>query len=240
MERKYSTKMILAFIGLLMTSMACSNFVVGGSDEVREESTVIERQGAEQVDVFLEMAAGEIAVQGGASQLAEMEFVYSNADWKPEVDYNVSGKEGELRIEQPRKIDIGSYRYEWHVRLNEDLPMNLDVRLGAGENNLDLSQLNISQLDLEVGAGSVELDLSGDRPRDLDVRVRGGVGDVTVILPGEVGVRAEIQGGLGEISTGGLQEENGAYINEAYGQSETSIDLDIEGGIGEIKLEVAE
>jgi len=240
MDRRTRIKLVLAVMGLLMASLACSNFVLGGRDEVREDSTAVERQGADTVDIFLEMAAGEIAVQGGASQLAEMEFVYSNEDWKPLVDYSVSGGEGELRIEQPRKMDIGSYRYEWDVKLNNEIPMTLDVKLGAGENNLDLSQLDISRLDLEVGAGNLELDLRGDRSRDLDVRVRGGVGEVTVILPREIGVRAEIQGGIGEVSSDGLNQENGAYINEAYGQTETSIHLDIEGGIGEIMLQVEE
>lgn len=71
-------------------------------------------------------------------------------------------------------IRLESYRSEWNVRLNEGVPMTLDVALGAGESELDLSTLSITQLNMEISVGAVELDLTGDREQDLDVTIRGG------------------------------------------------------------------
>ena len=59
-----------------------------------------------------------------------------------------------------------------------------------------------------------------------------------MLLPSEVGVRAKARGGLGKINAEGLQRVGDAYVNDAYGESEVTLMVDIQGGIGEINLEV--
>jgi hypothetical protein len=46
------------------------------------------------------------------------------------------------------------------------------------------------------------------------------------------------KGGLGEINTEDLQREGEAYVNDAYGDSDVTLDVDIRGGVGQINLEV--
>jgi len=232
--------LLLAALGLIVSICACNWTTQTG--ELRRESETIKLDGAESATVTIKMGAGGLTVGGGAEALAEADFTYNVADWKPTIDYTVSGEQGELWIEQPRveKLSLESYRYEWDVRFNDQVPLELDVALGAGESRLDLSTLSITRLDLKMGAGGVDLDLTGERERDLDVTVRGGVGEATVLLPAEVGVRAEAKGGLGEVEVSGLTREGDAYVNEAYGASEATITLDIEGGVGGIELRVVE
>ena len=64
------------------------------------------------------------------------------------------------------------------------------------------------------------------------------MGEATVRLPGEVGVRVEAQGGLGQINAQGLQKQGDSYVNDAYGDSDVTLDVDIKGGVGQINLEV--
>jgi hypothetical protein len=59
-----------------------------------------------------------------------------------------------------------------------------------------------------------------------------------VQLPSKVGVRVEVKGRLGKINAEGLQREGEAYINDAYGDSDVTLDVDIQGGVGRINLEV--
>jgi len=209
---------------------------------LQTESRTIELGDAETAAVHLRMGAGELSLSGGAGELAEADFTYNVADWQPTVDYVVAGDEGELWIEQPEAQNLGleSYRYAWDVRLNEAVPMTLDVALGAGESDLDVSALSITQLNLEMGVGAVELDLTGDRQRDVDVTIRGGVGEATVLLPSAVGVEAKAGGGLGEINVRGMTRKGDVYVNEAYGATDPTISLDVEGGVGGITLEVVD
>ena len=216
----------------------------GGTQQVGEmqrQSQSIQAQNAQSVRANLKMGAGELNLTGGADQLMEADFAYNVADWKPKVNYGVSGETGELIVRQGSGGGVnlgGDARNEWDIRLNDEVPTNLRVQMGAGESDLDLDDLTLTGLDVEMGAGRTTIDLTGDYDRDLVASIQGGVGQATVQLPSEVGVRVEAQGGLGEINAEGLQKEGEAYVNDAYGDSEDSLDVDIQGGVGQINLEV--
>ena len=98
----------------------------------------------------------------------------------------------------------GDARNEWDLRVNDDVPLDLNVQLGARESDLDLDSLTLTAPDLSMGAGETMVDLTGDYERDLAANIEGGVGEATVRLPGEVGVRVDAEGGLGEINPEGL------------------------------------
>lgn len=242
------SRKVLHIIGLLVLAMlvvsttGCAWTTQTG--ELRSETETVELDGAERAVVHLRMGAGELDLSGGADgeTLAEATFTYNVPDWQPTIDYAVAGDEGELWIEQPEVSNLGleSYRYAWDVRLSEAVPMQPDIGLGAGESAIDVSALSLSELELNVGVGGVDLDLTGDRARDVDVTVRGGVGEATVLLPSDVGVEAKVGGGLGDLNVSGLTEQGDVYVNEAYGASEATIRLDIEGGLGGVTLRVVE
>jgi hypothetical protein len=82
------------------------------------------------------------------------------------------------------------------------------------------------------------VDLTGDYEQDLDASIQGGVGEATVMLPSEIGVRARAEGGLGNINAEGLQKEGDSYVNDAYGDADVTLEVDVQGGVGQINLEV--
>jgi predicted membrane protein len=110
--------------------------------------------------------------------------------------------------------------------------------LGAGESRLNVADLVLTALSIELGAGDSLVDLFADREDDLEVSIQGGVGRLTVMLPDDVGARVQVAGGLGSVNASGLQVEGDAYVNDAYGRSEATIRIDIDGGIGEVDLEL--
>ena len=198
-------------------------------------------ENAQSVVAHLRMGAGELNLTGGADALLEADFDYNVADWEPEVSYDVSGDTGELTVEQGSGEDGrfgGEARNEWNLRFNDEVPTDLRVEMGAGESALDLDSLTLTGLDLEMGAGKTTMDLTGDYGQDLDASIEGGVGEATVMLPSEVGVRVRAEVGLGKINAEGLQREGDSYVNDAYGDSDVSLEVDVQGGVGAIKLEV--
>jgi hypothetical protein len=187
------------------------------------------------------MGAGELQVVGAADGLMEADFSYNVADWKPKVSYEVAGEAGELSVTQGSGGGVrlgGDARNEWNLRFNDEVPIDLRVQMGAGESNLDLDSLALTGLTLEIGAGRTTVDLTGDYAQDFDASIRGGVGEATVLLPSEVGVRARAEGGLGKINAEGLQREGDSYVNDAYGSSDVTVDVDVQGGVGEINLKL--
>jgi hypothetical protein len=235
--------MLVAAVAVALFAGACGT-QRGGTQQVGEmqrESQSIQAENAQVVRANLKMGAGELNLTGGADQLMEADFAYNVADWKPKVDYDVSGETGELSVRQGSGGGVnlgGDARNEWDIRLNDEVLTDLVVQMGAGESDLDLDDLTLTGLDLEMGAGRTTIDLTGDYERDLVASIQGGVGQATVQLPSEVGVRVEAQGGLGEINAEGLQKDGEAYVNDSYGDSEVTLDVDIQGGVGQINLEV--
>jgi hypothetical protein len=217
---------------------SCGTQAIG---EMERESQSIDLENAQSVRAKLRMGAGELNLTGGADALMEADFAYNVADWEPEVDYEVSGDTGELIVEQGSGEDIplgGEARNEWDLRFNDDVPIDLSVEMGAGESDLDLDSLTLSGLDLQMGAGETTVDLTGSYERDIAATIEGGVGEATVQLPSEIGVRVNAEGGLGQINAEGLQREGDAYVNDAYGDSDVTLDVDVRGGVGQINLEV--
>jgi hypothetical protein len=230
--------MLVAALAAAIFGGGCQSQDVG---EMQRESRTIQPEDARSVIAELQMGAGELNVTGGADALMEADFTYNVADWKPRVNYEVGDSTGELSVKQGsgQGVDLGGdARNEWEIRLNDEVTTDLRVEMGAGESDLDLDSLDLEGLDLQIGAGTTTVDLTGDYGQDLDASIQGGVGEATVMLPSEVGVRARAQGGLGNINAEGLQKEGDSYVNDAYGDSDVTLEVDVQGGVGEINLEV--
>src|SRR5215216_6455750 len=235
--------LLVLMVAIAVFAEACGT-QRGGTQRVGEmqrESRSIQAENAQSVHTKLQMGAGELNLTGGADRLMEADFAYNVADWKPKVSYDVSGDAGELIVKQGSGGGVrlgGDARNEWDIRLNDEVPTDLRVQMGAGESDLDLDSLTLTGLNLQMGAGKTTVDLTGDYAQNLNASIQGGVGEATMLLPSEVGVQAKAEGGLGTINAEGLQKEGEAYVNDAYGKSGVTLRVDIQGGVGEINLEV--
>jgi hypothetical protein len=198
----------------------------------------IDLKGAKAVRMSVKMPSGELRMDGGAGQVLDADFAFGAGWLAPQVDYSVSDGVGELEIgqESSGQLMIKSDN-TWNLKVNDALPLDLEVDLGAGRGEFRFAKVNLTRLELNIGAGQAIVDLSGERAKDLEAEVQGGVGEATIRLPKSVGVVATVHGGLGSIDTQGLREEDGQYVNEAYGKSPTTIHLTVQGGIGSIKLQ---
>jgi hypothetical protein len=178
---------VLVVVSVFVGSCGTQGQKVG---QVRHETRSIQPENAKSVHAHLVMGAGELNVTGGADALMEADFAYNVADWKPKVDYDVSGDTGKLSVKQGSGKGVrlgGDARNEWDLRLNDEVPTDLVVNMGAGESDLDLDSLSLTGLDLQMGAGETTVDLTGDYDRDFDASIQGGVGEATVMLPSEIG-----------------------------------------------------
>jgi len=203
----------------------------------QHESRSVDLDKAESVRVELKMPVGELNVRGDATKLVDADFTYNVPAWKPDLRYHSSPSVGDLVIEQHGpSSSSGNAKNRWDLRFNNEVPVEFRIECGAGEARLELGRLNLRSVDVTMGAGTLALDLRGAPRQDYSVHVRGGVGEATVRLPKDVGVSATASGGLGDISVTGLHKSDDRYINDAYEHASRRIRLDIQGGVGTIKL----
>jgi hypothetical protein len=209
----------------------------GGRSLTVHDSQSVELQGAKSVNAEINMPSGELLLSGGSGRLLDADFTYRTIEGKPRVDYSVSGDKGQLEVSQDEKrLNFGGRRNDWTLRFSNNIPLDLKVALGAGKSDLNLKDMDVTHLEVNMGVGRMDLDLTGDRKEDLQVDVRGGVGSAEIRLPKNVGVHVNASGGIGSVNARGLEHEGGAYVNEVYGKTHATIQVNIQGGVGEISL----
>lgn len=228
--------MILLLMAAVLTLSACVGHSVPTGPEERESRSV-DLDKSERVRAQLKMPVGEFEIHGGAQKLLDADFTYNVPAWKPDLRYHAEGSIGDLVLEQHGSTRSGpNTKNHWDLRFNDKVPLDLRMEFGAGEARLNLGTLSLRSVELQMGAGTLDMDLRGKPTQDYSVRVRGGVGEATIHLPRDVGIAATAAGGLGEISVDGLHKSGDRYVNDAFDQAKVRIRLDVQGGVGSIKL----
>lgn len=230
---------VLVFVILLWRGHTFTNADGRYGRAIDHISEVRDLQNAASLTAVIEMPAGELNISGGTSHAIEGDFEYSAAWSRPRVDYRVSGNAADLDISQDNHgPTLGPDDNTWRVHLNNSVPVDLQVKMGAARGNLKFHEINLKQLRVDIGVGQVNVDLTGDRKADLDVEIHGGIGQANIRLPKNVGVTVDAKGGIGAVTTHGLTKDGGNYVNAALGHSPHTIHLQVAGGIGNIDLSV--
>jgi hypothetical protein len=220
-------------IAVVCTAVVGSSCGFNSTGETRNETVSLDLDDAKSARVAIRMGGGQLHVASGTAKFMEGEFAYNVPDWKPVVDY----KTGELTLSQPNySASLGNAVNNWNVNLNGTLPLEITANLGAGEAKFELGEMNLSRVDLNIGAGEMTVDLRGTPKRDYNVQIRGGVGETVVYLPKDAGISATATKGIGDISTEGLENRDGVWVNPDRVGAPATVRLDVKGGVGQIRL----
>ncbi|MGB5977303.1 MAG: LiaF domain-containing protein, partial [Cyclobacteriaceae bacterium] len=176
-----------------------------------------------------------------------------------EIDYDTDGSQGTIYINQDKDFNIkmggdNTISDEWNIKLNRKIVQDMDITLGAGESELDLSDFNLRDvkitmgagendidlrnsspetLKVEAGVGDIRLDLSGKWKNDSHIRVSGGIGQLVLILPEDTDIEVEVNGGLGSVEASSLDKRGRKYYQEGRGYK---LDIEVNAGIGSLEI----
>lgn len=123
----------------------------------------------------------------------------------------------------------------WDLALNDQIPIALTLSTGVGQSYIDLSALKITDLRVTAGVGETELILPAKG--SLRGRIQSGVGQVSIRIPEFAAARIRVQNGLGGVSVrDGFEKDGNYYITPGYNSATEKIDLEISGGVGQIRI----
>jgi hypothetical protein len=212
-----------------MTVAGCS------SGPVRTVTRSVDVGSAKSVDVDVNFGAGELRLAGGAPALLDARFEIAGDD--PAVNYAVNNGEGRLTVQPPSgSATSGGGSGEWHLRLQDGVPINLKVSTGAGETHLDLGTLDLGRLEINQGVGELHVDLRGMPRRSFEIDLHGAVGEAHIRLPRSVGIIATATTGVGELNVAGLEKNGDTWINPGHENDAVVIRLNARGDVGEINI----
>ena len=229
-------RLLLAGVALLALSGCDARARSSYAGPLLHVAKTIELDKADMVRVEMRMGGGELNVESGSARLLDADFAFSAPEQEPVVRYEDGSFRGRLTITEPSHHFESSGRYEWKLRLNNQVPLDVMTHLGAGNAEMNLGSLNLRGVEVHMGVGNLDMDLRGNPQRDYDVEIHGGVGNATVRLPTGVGIVADAHGGIGNIDTEGLEKHHGRWVSAQHENAKVTVHLDIRGGIGNITL----
>lgn len=128
------------------------------------------------------------------------------------------------------------------VRWDEKNPVPMDrLLLRAGAANMEVRGIGYAsprEVQVEGGVGNITLDFGGPWSGSSQAKITAGLGSLILRFPEDVGVRIVMEGGLGGVKTGpGWRTSDGAYVNDAYGRSDITIEVTLIAGVGSVTVE---
>lgn len=231
-----SSIFLIVFLILIVLSLtACWD-----TGKLIEETIVVDLKFADRVAVTATIYKGDISISGeNQTPLLISNFSYNLTQWTPKVTYTVDdGGEGHLKIVQKENTKglFNPLVNDWLLLFNEAVPIKLDIMMGSGQNQLDLSSINLINLKIVIGNGDTTIDLTGDYQENVDIYLVGGIGHTVINLPKEVGVRLMIQGGLNRIRCDGFNQIGNFYYNSVFNFFERKIFINLISGLGIIDI----
>ncbi|WP_432352035.1 toast rack family protein [Sporosarcina sp. A2] len=210
----------------------------------KEEEITIERDKAKSLAVTINFDAGDLVLQGGSTNWLDAKFDAKKKRFLPNVKYDNKKDMGVLTVKQKSTI-FGFNRSKrsnrWDIQLNNAIPIDLDVAMGVSKSILDLKGIQLNKLTIAGGVGDSTIDFGNEWKNDLQAEISIGVGKMTLLLPKQTGVKLIIDRGLGELEMKDfIPLGNNVYVNEAYENNETSIEMDVNIGIGNLNVELVE
>jgi hypothetical protein len=124
----------------------------------------------------------------------------------------------------------------WDISLNPRVAYDLDLSMGVGQSDIDLSKLTISggRLNAGVGTTDVRLPVTGRFALSVD----GGVGTLRIHLPSAMALRVEVDTGIGSFSPGSRLQPIGGdvYQTDGFTTADNAITLRVKVGVGSVSV----
>lgn len=180
-------------------------------------------------------------VTGGANALVEAQSA------NPILRVRVSGTtRGTVRLDQ---VSSGFVRPatsdDIQIRLPSDLPTSITINVGAGEFDVDLSGVRLTDARVNLGASSMRFVLPKPTSGNVDVRMNGGASTITIVVPDGVEARIATTGGFLSLrsdntrlgtggATGGCIACGSTIETSGYGAASNRVTVTISAGASSI------
>ena len=190
---------------------------------------------------------GRVAINHGAGLLRvaadATENVLAQGSLGGSLDPQIArnGDLVEARLQVSKKLGFMNYRYpwawgpantlDWNVSLNPHVPLELDIKTGADQVELDLTQAHITALDLETSGSSTELTLPANAGHTtVHIQAKGASLDIHV--PSEVAARIHSTNSMANVEVDlkrfSVVKDGISYISNNYDTAANRVEIQLE------------
>jgi len=228
---KNSVKFLLLLLIGIVCTVAAFAYVL--ESKHREFSRTKEKE----LQVILDVSFGDISIKRGEQdKIATIDYnEEETAKHKLYISYDISNETGTLYIKLKESThfwgdnnDHNSHNRHLDIKLGSNIPISLELELGAGKGDIDLTDLQVKDVKISTGASSVTMKCSKPNPIFADdISIESGVSKFTATDLSNLNFRnLKFSGGVG------------TYKLDFDGKLRQSAEVQIEVGLGSINVYV--
>lgn len=212
------------------------------SDQV-QTNTFSESMDADTREAVLKLAggAGRFIIGEPTAELIRADTKQTAGTYSMSVDRDATTRIPTIELkptDDNQHIDLkdGKFENRVDVHLNSKPVWSMDIALGAGQGNLDLSAYAVKKLTVGVGAADLDLKL-GAKADQTDVKLDVGAASVTVHVPKEVGCRIRKDGALNLEQLDDFTDVGGGeFVSPGYDAAAKKMMIRFDGGVSSFKV----
>jgi hypothetical protein len=186
-----------------------------------------------------EGGAGDFTLNGTTSKLFEADTRSSLGGFMTNIRNNRNNNSAviDFKMENDRvKLKRGKLENKVEINLNEKPIWNIDLGIGAGKADFDLSDFKVKSLKVSTGVADMDVRL-GDKVPQANVDIESGVASVTVEVPESVGCEVRLDGALNVKNMDDLiKVSDGLYRSPGFDQAGRKIIIRYDAGLSKVKI----
>jgi hypothetical protein len=197
-----------------------------------DESLAVPLRGAQEARIAIRFGAGRLTV--GPARPGNL----IDGDFPGGVFHREVGP-GSIELEQDSSYGVPWLTNDstWTVGVTAEVPFDLRLDGGASQARIDLRDTRLRRLEVKTGASETTVLL----PRAAgvtDVRAQAGAASLTFVVPTGVAarIRSKVALGSSQIDQVLFPRMGDGFQSTDYATAENRVDLDIEGGVGSIRV----
>ncbi|MBN1266229.1 MAG: hypothetical protein JXA25_12095 [Anaerolineales bacterium] len=231
---------LILIVAVFVGSLMWMNQIDEGRQPVAEHITE-PLEDLTSAQFFLDPAIGDVQVYSltDTSQLFEA-GIPAQTDRYVYYSYSTSANQAEVNLGLTGSVVMPGFwgvnqDLGWDIALTDEIPIEIQMDMGVGRVELDLSDMTVEKVNVDFGVGEAVLRLPDHGY--VSVTVDSGVGQTTIIIPETMAAQIEIDEGLSGHTIPVKYEHDGdIYTSPDYATAHDRIDIYVSQGIGQISI----
>jgi len=195
---------------------------------------------ATQARVVIEPGVGSLHIKALPESANLIEGVVSvGRGQRVRRDFAVVGKTATFTL-QSEGVTFGPFigwgdQWSWDLGLAPEVPLMLEVHLGVGLTDIDLTGLTVDDLEVSMGVGRTTVTLPEEGR--FYAKIEGAIGETIIVIPAGMAARIRVDTGLAVNDLpAGYRQRGDVYTSPDYDSADDSVDLEVDQAIGRVTV----
>lgn len=162
---------------------------------------------------------------------------FSNFSLKKVRSNNRADLEFKMSSENSKRSSKDNNENSVLMRLNTNPIWSIDLEIGAGSTDFDLSRYKLDKLSIEGGVASIKTKVGIPASAQSEITFEGGLAEFELQVPKDVACRIVMEAALSSKHIEGFtKQSDGSYLSGNYDTADRKYTIVIESGLSSVKV----